>query len=109
MSGDGFEPGLHLSGKGGVLLRGWDVVTELNYWTAQIGASLSNGKRGLRITVGGHTPDPYLFEHREEDDEYTLELQIAPRRGKPTEPVEAHARIANGAPLIIEAWKDDDA
>jgi len=57
---DGFEPGLHMKGRGGVLVQGWNEVTKLEQWVASP-TTLSHGGPGLRITVGSHTPDPYLL------------------------------------------------
>jgi hypothetical protein len=96
----GFEPGFHMNGRGGVLLQGWEEVTKLEHWVAAP-TTLSTGGNGLRIAVGKHTPDPYLFEYCEPDAEMSLEITIG--KVQVTRP----ARILSREPLVIEAWQEE--
>lgn len=97
----GFEPGFHMQGRGGVLLQGWEEVTKLEHWVATP-TTISNGGPGLRISVGKHTPDPYLFEHHDPDIPLSLEIKIG--KAEVTRP----ARIVSSAPLVIEAWQEEE-
>ena len=96
----GFDPGLHLSGRGGILLQGWDELTTLGPWVATP-SKLSHGGPGLRISVGKHTPDPFLFEHYDPDRPLVIEMTIGKQQ------ITRPARILSKEPLVIEAWQEE--
>lgn len=97
----GFEAGFHMTGRGGVLLQGWQEVTRLISWVATPG-TMSHGGPGLRLSVGKHEPDPYLFDYCDEDAAMSLEIKIG--KAEVTKP----ARIVSREPLVIEAWNEEE-
>ena len=99
----GFEPGLHISGQGGALIQGWNELTRLKHWVASPSTRPQEEGGGpcLRLSVGGHEPDPYWFDNYDPEEDLSLEIKIG--KAEVTRP----ARIVSASPLVIEAWQED--
>jgi hypothetical protein len=93
-----FKPGgLVVKGRGGELLHGHRVVTELGRWTATVlGTSEDDRQARLRIDVRQHDPNAFWLEHAPSEG-LRLEIQLGTRA------MAGEATLLARSPLVIEA------
>jgi hypothetical protein len=92
-----FQPGFTTRGRGGEVLDGPYVVTELKQWTMGVDQAEDNKMR-VRLTIQKHEPpDQFTYEHAP-DNGLTVEIPF----GRKT--MQGSARILGRIPaLVIEA------
>lgn len=89
--------GFATRGRGGDLLHGHRLVTELGDWTAVVKEVSEDGETlVLRITVKKHDADPFWLEHAP-----SAGLRIEMRFGR--KEMAGMAALISRAPLVIDA------
>ena len=89
-----FVPGgFAVTGRGGELLDGHQLLTELIRWTMTVSEAEGNRMK-IRLDVKQHTPDDWAWEHAP-DDGLTLEAKFGRRV------MRGDARIVGRIPAVV--------
>jgi hypothetical protein len=93
-----FKPGFVMRGRGGELLDGYRLVTELKEWTAQIAETDDTSRVTMRVTVQRHEPyDRFTYEHAPDEG---LRFEVSLGRKMMAGPARILGRIPQ---LVIES------